>query len=556
MAETCNEGWSSSNSKINAFEEDPPSIPLLNSWLQAGFSIAMSQIIREVPQKLSNKRGGRPLRQSNSCYGSPVENSQKTNHSDYDGSSINGSSVVGEELDSSDQTEPLKDKGNNEVPGLEGIFNRLKELSAGFEELQLSEEQLRNNDREQDEELLALKAIYGEDVSVFHMDGEMRALQIQICLEASDDLSLSAKLHSTTEGYQLRENATTSDTNSLNILKVQHLPPVVLTCLLPQTYPSHRPPHFAIYVQWLDSSRIYDLCCMLDSIWGDQPGQVVVYQWAEWLHVSSLPHLGFDREVTLGPYPMLNAGDGRAISGCTSPEGDISLLMSFNREKFCKSLHTCAICFGDYVGTEFIRLPCQHFFCHKCMKIYSNMHVKEGEVSKLICPDAKCGSLLPPGLLNLLLSEEAFKRWESLLLQKTLDTMPDVEYCPRCGTACLKDEDNHVQCAMSFFRFCSLCWKRRHIGTSCMDYKTSILKVLMQGVKHRRKLLEKFNELRSLKVIRRIAKQCPSCNMAISKIDGCNKMVCRNCTKVFCYRCNKAITGYDHFRKGSCALYQ
>ena len=57
-----------------------------------------------------------------------------------------------------------------------------------------------------------------------------------------------------------------------------------------------------------------------------------------------------------------------------------------------------------------------------------------------------------------------------------------------------------------------------------------------------------LEELRSLKEIMKDAKLCPRCKMAISKTEGCNKMHCENCGEYFCYQCNRAITGYEHFK--------
>uniref|UniRef100_A0ACD5UL99 Uncharacterized protein n=1 Tax=Avena sativa TaxID=4498 RepID=A0ACD5UL99_AVESA len=209
----------------------------------------------------------------------------------------------------------------------------------------------------------------------------------------------------------------------------------------------------------------------------------------------------------------------------------------------------------DY-GVDFIILPCHHYFCQKCMRTYCKMHVKEGTVLKLTCPDTKCGGVVSPNILKTLLEEDEFERWEGLLLQRTLDAMNDLVYCPRCETACLEDECNDAVCPSCLFSFCTLCTNHRHVGKDCMTPEERI-RILEERLKSKKLQSDqkKIDEARSLQTIMRDAKQCPRCKMAISKIEGCNKMTCSNCGHYFCYVCNSAIAGYDHFGSGACRLF-
>eukprot|EP01018_Ginkgo_biloba_P005521 Gb_07456 [translate_table: standard] len=447
----------------------------------------------------------------------------------------------------------------------EYILNQLRKHSLGVEEPELSETQIELNDQEQEDEVLVLKAIYGDDVSIYEReDGGPRAFKISIHVEIPENIAITVRLPQSSDKCESSENYSRSASKNeclvgnIYTFKVQHLPPIELACVLLKSYPCYTAPQFTILAQWLDSVKISRLCDSLDNIWTEEPGQVVIYKWAEWLHTSALSHLGFHDEVELGPSDVPTKVDWRAISGFSSPDVDVPRLMQYNDEKrneeFHSTLHECPICFNEYLGTEFVKLPCQHIFCCKCMETYALVHVKDGTVNKLNCPDIKCGASIPPGLLKQLLGVEAFERWENLLLQKTLDSMTDVVYCPRCESVCLEEEDHDAQCCKCFFSFCSLCRQRRHVGETCMtpDMRLRILherqKSCQLGAEQKKREQELINELLSVKQILRDAKQCPSCKMAISKIAGCNKMTCYNCGQYFCYRCNEAIDGYEHFR--------
>lgn len=453
-----------------------------------------------------------------------------------------------------------------------GFIKRLQKLSLAIKEPELSESQVESNDQEQEDEVLALKAIYEDDVFVIEReDGSPRALKMSIHVELPENIAITVRLPSTSSKCELSGNNNRSSSKDVLVgniytFNVQYLLPIALTCVLPKSYPCFMPPQFTILAYWLDSDSISKLCNSLDNIWAGESGQVVLYKWAEWLRSSSLSHLGFQHEILLDPFNTQIKTDWRALSGFSSIDVDIPRLMQYNDEKrnqlFCSTLHLCPICFNEYPGTEFVKLLCQHIFCWTCMETYSHVHVKDGTVNKLNCPDPKCEVSIPPSLLKKLLGDEAFERWESLLLQKTLDSMTDVVYCPRCESVCLEDEDHHAQCVKCFYSFCSLCRERRHVGQICMTPEMR-LRILQErqnsgqiGTEQRKREHELINELLSVKQILRDAKQCPSCKMAISKTEGCNKMTCSNCGQYFCYKCSKAVDGYDHFSGGNCILFE
>ena len=126
------------------------------------------------------------------------------------------------------------------------------------------------------------------------------------------------------------------------------------------------------------------------------------------------------------------------------------------------------------LGSNFVRLSCQHFFCLKCMETLCRMHVKEGSVFQLVCPGTKCKDSIPPYVLKRLLTEEQFERWDRLLLQKTLDSISDIVFCPRCVIGCVEDENNNAQCPECSFIFCSFCKGPWHPGKQCLTPEQKI----------------------------------------------------------------------------------
>ncbi|TVU28079.1 hypothetical protein EJB05_19587 [Eragrostis curvula] len=436
---------------------------------------------------------------------------------------------------------------------------------------EVSEEQFQVNNQIQEDEVLALQAIYGDDMVIFdNMDG-LRFFQISLHYQLQGQI----KVYLNVCPNEATETGDDEDDNDrlLYACNLQHLPPVVLTCLLPGGYPSSCPPYFVVVAKWLDEPEVSRFCSVLDEIWTELPGQEVVYRWADWLCSSSWSCIASDDQLVLGPDANSTGGDERAIGRSRILDSTIPRMRDYSDETalqvFDQSIHECGVCFGEDAGSNFVKLPCDHSFCVKCMESYCSIHVKEGSVTRLTCPDTSCRSPLPPSALRRLLGEDGYARWESLALRRTLDTMPDVAYCPRCNAACVASGDD-AQCSACFFTFCAQCGDRRHVGGACVLPEEKLADLLEQqkqarpsvrdlvNMSEEQERLEqrKVEELLSLREVLRSTRQCPSCRMAIAKIEGCNKMVCHNCGQFFCYRCNRAISGYQHFENGECGLFQ
>ncbi|XP_043925216.1 E3 ubiquitin-protein ligase RNF14-like isoform X2 [Protopterus annectens] len=167
-----------------------------------------------------------------------------------------------------------------------------------------------------------------------------------------------------------------------------------------------------------------------------------------------------------------------------------------------------------------------------------------------------------------LVGEEAFSRYDHLLLQNGLSLMTDVVYCPRlsCQTAVLKEPDSEMAvCNSCFFAFCTKCNLTYHgvapchnevaeelgspVNENCEstddsegDYDEEIYRMVS-----RKKLAQRYqNE----KWVKENAKVCPNCRSPVQKDGGCNKMTCGRCGSFFCWVCLAHLkqNPYDHFQ--------
>ncbi|XP_068599546.1 LOW QUALITY PROTEIN: E3 ubiquitin-protein ligase RNF14-like [Brachionichthys hirsutus] len=187
---------------------------------------------------------------------------------------------------------------------------------------------------------------------------------------------------------------------------------------------------------------------------------------------------------------------------------------------------------------------------------------------------------------------ELFSRYDRLLLQNTLDAMPDVVYCPRlsCGSPVIREASGSAAvCPACSFAFCAACRKTYHGRDDCRGKKLAKASERKQedradlpqtaegvqalwedyatGSKQRQRLLEARygRDILRVSVVDRLSetwveknsKYCPHCFCRIEKNSGCNIMTCCRCRGMFCWVCLTRLSDHRsaHFRDGSCALW-
>ncbi|RUS84515.1 hypothetical protein EGW08_007754 [Elysia chlorotica] len=211
--------------------------------------------------------------------------------------------------------------------------------------------------------------------------------------------------------------------------KVKFLLPFNLIVTFPPSYPSSDPPSFHLSCDWLTPAQHMAIELMLRTLWSEAGSMPIVFTWVDWLENNCL----------IEDQKSFNEKRLKKIKGKREAPRDCSLIYQtlfssfrYNQEKineeFCQTIHLCEICYDEFPGTQFFRIhECLHAFCHMCMQAFCEMHTKAGTVEELRCPTQKCDSIVSPYIIQAVLTEEAYNRWEQLLLQVSPYSIPAVK---------------------------------------------------------------------------------------------------------------------------------
>ena len=271
--------------------------------------------------------------------------------------------------------------------------------------------------------------------------------------------------------------------------EVWHLPPVQLQLKLPADYPVAAPPAFRLSCSWMDWDTLSSLCRSLDDQWEEAKGTAVIYTWVYALRQGVLDFILASGGSLGRPALTLKVGfsvasDPRAESNCLDPVQTLLDLLIYDKGKsldiWRQQQHTCKVCFSEHPGSHFVHLGgCSHAFCKTCVTAMAQMHVTEGSIADLLCPEIGCRAEIAPSALMQVLDEQGYERWQTLKLRRALTTA-NLVLCPRCEetgheTPVLPDPEDETdeappvaRCGRCEYVFCARCSSLYHGKEPCL----------------------------------------------------------------------------------------
>jgi hypothetical protein len=80
-----------------------------------------------------------------------------------------------------------------------------------------------------------------------------------------------------------------------------------------------------------------------------------------------------------------------------------------------------------------IDLLCALCDSNDCYKEYLSIKIKDGQADKIGCPAYKCKQTVPASVIEGLVDEDVFKKYNSFLANSYVENNPYVMWCPAPG---------------------------------------------------------------------------------------------------------------------------
>ncbi|KAF7320224.1 KH domain protein [Mycena kentingensis (nom. inval.)] len=361
-----------------------------------------------------------------------------------------------------------------------------------------------------------------------------------------------------------------SDIETALQLSLSTLPPILLHIVLTEDYPSQNPPDVAIRSSWLPAALLMRLQLLLRQMWRAE--ECILFDWVECIRSGAfLADLG------------LRSASGVTIRYSGSHHIDAQFFTTYddqtNSDTFAKQSYACAVCLTSVKGAQCIRLTCSHVFCRTCLDDFWSLHITEGSVDRLGCPDVQCtkdGRTATEEEIARVVSPAAVERWRWLRQKILFEKDPSLVHCPMSfcqhpvprppESASDSGADRLRICPACSFSFCGFCKRTWHgaVAECPTSQAEQVVHEYRAADAKKREFMEaRYGRIILSKLVARYEEEqlnkkwmaesttaCPGCCLTIEKSIGCNHMTCSRCTTHFCYLCGKKLdhkNPYTHF---------
>ncbi|KAJ3829988.1 hypothetical protein F5880DRAFT_1607038 [Lentinula raphanica] len=202
----------------------------------------------------------------------------------------------------------------------------------------------------------------------------------------------------------------------------------------------------------------------------------------------------------------------------------------------------CGCCFTTYPFDNMIQCPDAHLFCSECMSSYAENLLGAHNVNINCMDQSGCKLPFPESELRRFLSEKLWELYNRVKQRKEIEMagLEGLEECPFCEYKCVIEnpEEKLFRCGNEETCgaiTCRQCKKMDHVPKSCKEMEED-------------RVLDGRHAIEEA-MTRALMRNCPKCQKAFVKEEGCNKMTCPNCHTLSCYVCRQQVTGYDHFNQ-------
>ncbi|KAG7094628.1 hypothetical protein E1B28_005452 [Marasmius oreades] len=214
---------------------------------------------------------------------------------------------------------------------------------------------------------------------------------------------------------------------------------------------------------------------------------------------------------------------------------------------------SCPVCLAE-VSNSF-KLGCGHEYCTACLRHFLTTDIRDFPV---VCvgDEATCGKPISLPTIQKFLTESQFNTLLETAFSKHIEqnhltyrycNTPDCQQIYRCEDPSMADSApiTNRQCPSCLAVICMRCHGDAHDGMTCDE---------------RREHFEPPEHvvLNEAWAKRAGAKRCPSCDVWMEKIEGCNHMSCK-CGAHVCWECMKAFAQkdiYEHMTVAHGGIYE